>query len=115
MLFHKFIFTNLLLFFIENLSQSVNGMHHRPSGSRMKSGLPHLREPPNLKNFNIVDLSLLIRILNTIEVNPMNITNMPIRDTFLQIGGGILDIIYNNWQGDQEILLTIQKFNAVSL
>jgi len=81
----------------------------------MKSGLPHLREPPNLKNFNIVDLSLLIRILNTIEVNPMNITNTPIRDTFLQIGGGILGVIYNNWQGDQEILLTIQKFNAVGL
>jgi len=39
MLFHKFIFTNLLLFFIENLSQSVNGMHHRPSGKLVKNNL----------------------------------------------------------------------------
>jgi len=78
----------------------------------MQAGSSFVHELPNMKNFNLVDLSLLIRIFN--ETDNSELTNTGIGNVLLNKGGNILDVIYSNWQTDQEIVNITQKFTAVS-
>ncbi|KAL7078255.1 hypothetical protein ACQ4LE_002010 [Meloidogyne hapla] len=111
MLFYQFILTNLLLFFIENLSQQfVEGMDYFHPGCHS-----YVQKLPNKKEFNIVDLSLLIHILNKIEDHEINnLTDLKIQDVLIFKRNVVLDNFYGNgnWHGDPEIKNFTLKVDA---
>uniref|UniRef100_A0A1I8BUA9 Uncharacterized protein n=1 Tax=Meloidogyne hapla TaxID=6305 RepID=A0A1I8BUA9_MELHA len=92
----------------------------------MQAGHSRVQEPPNMKEFNIVDLSILIRILNTIQYYEMDINDTTIQiidpsltriqNVLIYKRNGILDRIYQYWQEDQEFVHKMDnitlKFNA---
>ncbi|KAL7078083.1 hypothetical protein ACQ4LE_002090 [Meloidogyne hapla] len=81
-----FVKASLLFLIISILTQSeVNGMNKID----LHSGPDYLHEPPK-KTFSLTELSFLIQILNSIDVNKLTEGDENIQDIILSIGKGIL-------------------------
>uniref|UniRef100_A0A1I8BV28 Protein kinase domain-containing protein n=1 Tax=Meloidogyne hapla TaxID=6305 RepID=A0A1I8BV28_MELHA len=75
----------------------------------------YVQKLPNKKEFNIVDLSLLIHILNKIEDHEINnLTDLKIQDVLIFKRNVVLDNFYGNgnWHGDPEIKNFTLKVDA---
>ena len=84
----------------------------------MRAGSSRLIEQINPKEFNIIDLSFLIRILNTVTLEDLFASDNFIGVILLDVGNQLLNGLYTNdqyfeRQNDTKIVEFVTKIKAV--